>query len=80
MGTRSRFLCPICCEDQEVDGSCTLPCEHRFCFDCVQGHFTFVVNERRLVTGGCEGRPKAARAASNTVKVPPAQPKIVLKP
>lgn len=42
------FQCSICFEDHEVDGSCTLPCGHRFCFESLEQHFSVLVRERRL--------------------------------
>lgn len=42
------FQCSICLVDHQVDGCCTLPCGHRFCFDSLQHHFAIFVKERRL--------------------------------
>merc|ERR1719469_344519 len=45
---RPMFTCMICLTDHEVEGSCTLPCQHRFCFEALQYHFDIIVRERRL--------------------------------
>jgi len=42
------FPCGICLTDHEIEGCCTLPCQHRFCFESLQYHFDIVVRERRL--------------------------------
>jgi uncharacterized protein YfcZ (UPF0381/DUF406 family) len=42
------FECSICLVEHEVEGSCTLPCQHRFCFESMQYHFDIIVKERRL--------------------------------
>jgi len=42
------FECGICLTDHDVEGCCTLPCEHRFCFESLGYHFENVVRERRL--------------------------------
>eukprot|EP00397_Hematodinium_sp_SG-2012_P006290 GEMP01006318.1.p1 GENE.GEMP01006318.1~~GEMP01006318.1.p1 ORF type:complete len:944 (-),score=209.82 GEMP01006318.1:910-3741(-) len=48
MKVQAVFECSICFENHEVDGSCTLPCGHRFCFDSLEQHFSLLVKERRL--------------------------------
>lgn len=45
---RPQFTCAICLTDHEVEGCCTLPCQHRFCFESLQYHFDIIVRERRL--------------------------------
>eukprot|EP00434_Breviolum_minutum_P021752 symbB.v1.2.019200.t1/scaffold1512.1/size114451/11 len=45
---RPTFRCAICLVDHEVEGCCTLPCQHRFCFESLQYHFDLIVKERRL--------------------------------
>ncbi|CAK9068266.1 unnamed protein product [Durusdinium trenchii] len=45
---RPTFRCAICLVDHEVEGCCTLPCQHRFCFESLQYHFDLIVRERRL--------------------------------
>jgi len=45
---RPMFLCAICLVEHEVEGCCTLPCQHRFCFESLQYHFDIIVRERRL--------------------------------
>jgi len=45
---RPMFTCAICLVDHEVEGCCTLPCQHRFCFESLQYHFDIIVRERRL--------------------------------
>jgi hypothetical protein len=42
------FTCAICLVEHEVEGCCTLPCQHRFCFESLQYHFDIIVRERRL--------------------------------
>jgi len=42
------FDCAICLVAHEVEGCCTLPCQHRFCFESLQYHFDIIVRERRL--------------------------------
>ncbi|CAK0844730.1 unnamed protein product, partial [Prorocentrum cordatum] len=42
------FTCAICLTEHEVEGCCTLPCQHRFCFESLQYHFDIIVRERRL--------------------------------
>ena len=42
------FDCPICFVPHAIDGACTLPCGHRFCFESLKYHFTLIVKERRL--------------------------------
>eukprot|EP00928_Gymnodinium_smaydae_P013316 TRINITY_DN14869_c0_g1_i1.p1 TRINITY_DN14869_c0_g1~~TRINITY_DN14869_c0_g1_i1.p1 ORF type:complete len:1167 (-),score=140.02 TRINITY_DN14869_c0_g1_i1:30-3509(-) len=45
---RPMFQCAICLTEHEVEGCCTLPCQHRFCFESLQYHFDIIVRERRL--------------------------------
>lgn len=45
---RPMFRCAICLVEHEVEGCCTLPCQHRFCFESLQYHFGIIVRERRL--------------------------------
>jgi len=45
---RPMFKCAICLVEHEVEGCCTLPCNHRFCYESLQYHFDIVVRERRL--------------------------------
>mmetsp|Transcript_88522 Transcript_88522/g.166945 ORF Transcript_88522/g.166945 Transcript_88522/m.166945 type:complete len:1154 (+) Transcript_88522:43-3504(+) len=45
---RPMFTCAICLTEHEVEGCCTLPCQHRFCFESLQYHFDIIVRERRL--------------------------------
>jgi len=45
---RPVFQCAICLVEHEVEGCCTLPCQHRFCFESLHHHFDIVVRERRL--------------------------------
>jgi len=45
---RPMFKCAICLVEHEVEGCCTLPCQHRFCFESLQFHFDIIVKERRL--------------------------------
>lgn len=45
---RPMFQCAICLVEHEVEGCCTLPCQHRFCFESLQYHFDIIVRERRL--------------------------------
>lgn len=45
---RPMFQCMICLTEHEVEGSCTLPCQHRFCWESLQYHFDIIVKERRL--------------------------------
>mmetsp|Transcript_77950 Transcript_77950/g.215493 ORF Transcript_77950/g.215493 Transcript_77950/m.215493 type:complete len:1080 (+) Transcript_77950:124-3363(+) len=45
---RPMFRCAICLIEHEVEGCCTLPCQHRFCFESLQYHFDIIVRERRL--------------------------------
>lgn len=45
---RPMFRCSICLIEHEVDDCCTLPCQHRFCFESLQYHFEIIVKERRL--------------------------------
>eukprot|EP00929_Paragymnodinium_shiwhaense_P034523 TRINITY_DN18767_c1_g1_i1.p1 TRINITY_DN18767_c1_g1~~TRINITY_DN18767_c1_g1_i1.p1 ORF type:complete len:1308 (-),score=307.48 TRINITY_DN18767_c1_g1_i1:57-3980(-) len=45
---RPMFKCAICLVEHEVEGCCTLPCQHRFCFESLQYHFDIIVRERRL--------------------------------
>jgi len=45
---RPMFDCAICLVEHEVEGCCTLPCQHRFCFESLQYHFDIIVRERRL--------------------------------
>lgn len=47
-GIRPMFTCAICLLKHEVEGCCTLPCQHRFCFESLQHHFGIIVRERRL--------------------------------
>lgn len=42
------FQCAICLVEHEVEGCCTLPCQHRFCFQSLEYHFDIIVRERRL--------------------------------
>lgn len=48
MSQRPMFECSICLIEHEVEGCCTLPCQHRFCFESLQYHFDIIVKERRL--------------------------------
>jgi len=48
MAQRPMFECCICLIEHEVEGCCTLPCQHRFCFESLQHHFDIIVKERRL--------------------------------
>eukprot|EP00419_Tripos_fusus_P001219 CAMPEP_0172689738 /NCGR_PEP_ID=MMETSP1074-20121228/23362_1 /TAXON_ID=2916 /ORGANISM="Ceratium fusus, Strain PA161109" /LENGTH=1060 /DNA_ID=CAMNT_0013509587 /DNA_START=38 /DNA_END=3220 /DNA_ORIENTATION=+ len=50
---RPMFLCAICLVEHEVEGCCTLPCQHRFCFESLQYHFDIIVRERRLSKLAC---------------------------
>lgn len=50
---RPMFKCAICLIEHEVEGCCTLPCQHRFCFESLQYHFDIVVRERRLSKLSC---------------------------
>ncbi|CAE8693242.1 unnamed protein product, partial [Polarella glacialis] len=50
---RPMFSCAICLVDHEVEGCCTLPCQHRFCFESLQYHFDIIVRERRLSKLSC---------------------------
>eukprot|EP00439_Symbiodinium_sp_Y106_P027094 s728_g3.t1 len=50
---RPTFRCAICLVDHEVEGCCTLPCQHRFCFESLQYHFDLIVRERRLAKLTC---------------------------
>lgn len=45
---RPSFQCLICLTEHEVEGSCTLPCGHRFCYESLHHHFDLIVRERRL--------------------------------
>jgi len=47
------FQCAICLTEHEVEGCCTLPCQHRFCFESLQYHFDIIVRERRLAKLVC---------------------------
>eukprot|EP00929_Paragymnodinium_shiwhaense_P061746 TRINITY_DN30867_c0_g1_i1.p1 TRINITY_DN30867_c0_g1~~TRINITY_DN30867_c0_g1_i1.p1 ORF type:complete len:510 (+),score=87.86 TRINITY_DN30867_c0_g1_i1:1522-3051(+) len=50
---RPMFECCICLTEHEVEGCCTLPCQHRFCFESLQYHFDIIVRERRLSKLAC---------------------------
>lgn len=50
---RPMFDCAICLTPHEVEGCCTLPCGHRFCFESLQYHFGFIVRECRLTKLTC---------------------------
>lgn len=64
----SEFQCSICLEDHAVDGCCTLPCQHRFCFQSLQCYFQGIVQDRRLNNLVCpvEGCGFDLRAAEHT--------------
>lgn len=57
------FQCEICLAEHDVEGSCTLPCNHRFCFEGLGHTFTVHVKERRLTNLVCP--VPACRAALN---------------
>lgn len=50
---RPMFQCAICLMEHEIEGCCTLPCGHRFCFESLQHHFDIIVRERRLSKLSC---------------------------
>jgi len=50
---RPMFQCAICLVEHEIEGCCTLPCGHRFCFESLQYHFDIIVRERRLNKLAC---------------------------
>lgn len=64
---RPMFRCAICLVDHEVEGCCTLPCQHRFCFESLAYHFEFIVRERRLSKLSCpaEGCGYSLRSADS---------------
>ena len=37
-GRQLLYECPICLVDHPIEGCCTLPCGHRFCFESLKGN------------------------------------------